>query len=194
MKFLKMLGVAAVAAAALRAFAGSASATTLTSPSGTQYGGTIATELKEGEAVLKSSFIGEVKCAKSTVEGNVESQGAEVTVKGSITTLDFTECNGTVTVVKNGTLEAHTDSASADGNGILTSNGAEVTVELAGLHCIYSTSNTNLGTVTGGSPAVFQAKSAAIPRTGGRSGAFCGSSATWTATYKVTTPSTLLID
>jgi hypothetical protein len=72
-------------------------------------------------------------------------------------------------------------------NRTLTSNGAEVTVELAGLHCIVSTSNTDIGTVagtaTGGGAATFTAKGAAIPQTGGRSGAFCGSSASWNATY-----------
>jgi len=194
MKYVKMLGLAALAAAALMAFAGSASATTLTSPSGTQYSGTIAATLSSASATLKSSFIGEVVCKKSTVEGKVESQGAEVTAKGNLSSLTFTECNGTVTVLKAGSLEVHTEGEKANGNGTLTSSGAEVTVELAGLHCIFTTSNTDVGKVTGGTTATLTAASQAIPRTGGRSGAFCGSSATWNATYSVTTPDTLLID
>ncbi len=196
MKFLKILSVAAIAAAALMAFAGSASATslTITTESGATdtvtTGATLSAELVSGtEATLKSSFIGEVKCAASTVAGEVTNAGgATETVKGSISTLTFTSCNGTVTVVQKGTLEVHTEGASANGNGTLTSNGAEVTVELAGLHCIYSTSNTDIGKVAGTHTGhdILTAASAAIPRTGGRSGAFCGSSATWNAQYTIT--------
>lgn len=210
MKYLKLMGLAAIAAAALMALAGTASATIITSPSGTQYSGTLKTELNGGEAILKSSFIGEVKCKKSTVEGKIETQGAEVTASGRISTLDFTECNGVVTPISTeevggvkyyGSLEAHTEYKegkvqAANNNGTLTSKNTEVTVELAGLHCIFRTSatGTELGLVTGGTPATFKAESAAIPRTGGRSGAFCGSSAFWNANYKVVTPGSLFID
>jgi len=193
MKYLKTLAVAAVAAAALMAFAGSASATgiTVTTGDGTTHTVTGTAVFTAGleagtEAILKSSFIGEVKCKESTVVGEITKAGsATETVSGPITTLTFTACNGTVTVLKKGALELHTEKSEANGNGTLTSNGAEVTVELAGLHCIFSTSNTDVGTVTGAhvGNVIFLAKSAAIPRTGGRSGAFCGSSATWNATY-----------
>jgi len=196
MKYLKILAVAAIAAAALMAFAGTASATDITV---TTAGATdtiesgeleITAELEAGQnATLKSSFIGEVVCSASTMAGKTTNLGgATETIKGNIGTLTFTSCNGTVTVLKNGTLEVHTQEASANGNGTLTSSGAEVTVELAGLHCIFSTSNTDVGVVKGAHEghATFEAKSAAIPRTGGRSGAFCGSSATWNANYTIT--------
>ena len=187
MKYMKILAVAAVAAAALMAFAGTASATTVTSGGSTLgVGATLHSVLKEGEAILKSSFIGEVKCKESTVAGSIgNAGGAEATVSGEITKLTFTNCNATVEVKKAGTLEVHTEGASDNGNGTLTSNGAEVTTELAGIHCIFTTSNTDIGTVAGteSGAATFTAKSAAIPRTGGRSGAFCGSSASWNATY-----------
>ncbi len=196
MKYLKLLATAAIAAAAVMAFAGSASATVLTE---TTVGGTedqvpvnavLTGHLEAGtEATLKSSFIGEVKCSASTIAGKVTNAGgATETVKGEITELTFTSCNGTVTVVQKGTLEVHTEGASANGNGTLTSSGAEVTVELAGLHCIFSTSNTDVGQVFGTHTGSVEAKaeSAPIPRTGGRSGAFCGSSATWRARYTIT--------
>jgi hypothetical protein len=196
MRFIKVFKHAAIAAVVVMALEGaSASATTITSPSGTQYSGFVSASLKFGtEATLKSSFIGEVKCKESTFEGFIQSQGAEVTAGVSSSSGSIGSCNGSVTFPKGGTLEVHTEGGSSNGNGTLTSSGAEVTIELSGIHCIFTTSNTNLGTVTGGSPATFAAKSAAIPRTGGRSGGFCGSSATWTANYTVTTPSTLLID
>ena len=197
MRYLKILTLAAVAAAALMALAGTASATTLTV---TTANGTTDTVTKPAEltgtlvagtkATLKSSFIGEVICEASTVSGEVSNAGSSTeTVSGPITALTVTSCNGTVTVLKKGTLEVHTEGASANGNGTLTSNGAEVTVELAGLHCIFTTSNTDVGKVAGAhgeTHVIFTAASAAIPRTGGRSGAFCGSSASWNAQYTIT--------
>jgi hypothetical protein len=108
--------------------------------------------------------------------------------------MSFRGCNGEGAIPKTGSLEFHTEGASANGNGTLTSSGTEITIELSGLHCIFATSNTDIGKVTGGSPAKLVAVSAAIPRTGGRSGAFCGSSVSWSAEYNVVTPSTLLID
>ena len=198
MKYLKILTVAAIAASALMAFAGSASATTLTSGGNTVAKGTVLhSVLKEGEAILQSTLIGEVKCKESTVSGATGNEGsATETVSGEISTLDFGNCNSTVKVLKAGSLEIHTEytkeengeekqKTTADGNGTLTSSGAEVTVEILGLHCIFTTSNTDIGTVTGTTvgSATFQAKSAPISRTGGRSGAFCGTSALWNATY-----------
>ena len=193
MKYLKTLAVAAVA---LMAFASSASAThlTVTTENGIQdqvpFNSTLTGHLEAGtEATLKSSFIGEVKCAASTIAGRVTRAGsATETVAVEVTELTFTSCNGTVTVLKKGTLEIHTEKEVSNGNGTLTSNGAEVTVELAGLHCIFTTSNTDVGQVKGTHSGSVEAKaeSAPIPRTGGRSGAFCGSSATWNAAYTIT--------
>ena len=195
MKLFKMLGAATVVAALMMFGVGPASATVLTSPAATQYNGTMKFELEQGTvATFKNSFFSEIACSQSTIEAKVEGQGSSVTATGSLSTVDFSECNGPFTALKTGSFEIHTDSASADGNGIVTSSGAEITFELAGPHCILSTSNTTLGTVTGGTPARFATNSAAIPRTGGRSGAFCGSSMSFAATYKVGTPETLLVD
>ena len=80
MKYAKMLGLLAVAAAALMAFAGVASATTLTSPSGTTYTSTIKAT-SEGTTTLHNSSLGiAVSCEESTVEGKVEKHGSGVTV------------------------------------------------------------------------------------------------------------------
>jgi len=200
MKFLKVVSVAALAVAALMAFASSVSATaiTVTTEDGTldtvnKGVAVITAELSEGEAILKSSFIGEVKCKKSSASPKSTNLGsATETIVATAEGLSFSECNGVVTVLKHGTLEIHTDPNDVSPNffnGTVTSTGAEVTVELAGLHCIFSTSNTHVGTITGTHTGhvTLTAASAAIPRTGGRSGAFCGSSATWNAKYTVTT-------
>jgi hypothetical protein len=199
MKYLKMLGLAAIAAAALMAFAGAgtASATELTCGASMCEKETTISSASEGHAVL-DSIIGKIEC-NSEVSGKTENTGgASETVKGAISTLDFTGCTtATVHVLKSGSLEIHTQNAEANNNGTLTSTGAEVTVETSGFHCIFTTKETDIGTVTGSANTSGNATldiSATIPRTGGRSGAFCGSSAPWTGSYKVTAPATLNVD
>jgi hypothetical protein len=209
MKYIKMLGLAAVAAAALMAFVGAstASATQLTDGSGNVLG--VGTEIKaenEGKVILDPPF-GAIECSVSNVAGKVTNAGgSSTTVVGEIETLTFSSCNATVTVLKKGTLEIHTtfestdgtshQKTNSDGNGTLTSSGAEVTVQFFGTHCIFATNNTDLGTVTGSANTGGNATldiSATIPRTGGSSGVFCGSTAAWTGAYKVTAPSPLNI-
>ncbi|HEX5525562.1 MAG TPA: hypothetical protein VFX44_00015 [Solirubrobacterales bacterium] len=215
MKYLKILGLAAIAAAALMAFAGSASATTLTctEPAGTKVTcpkGTLIESSSEGHAVLDNEALGNVEC-NSKVAGKTSNAGSSTeTVSGNIETLTFENCTSAVVVVlAKGTLEIHTEyTKEADGhetqktastnNGTLTSTGAEVTVEKFGFHCIFKTNGTDLGTVTGssnkgGATATLDI-SARIPRTGGRSGIFCGESSPWTGSYIVNKPDWMDVD
>ncbi|HEX5526966.1 MAG TPA: hypothetical protein VFX44_07175 [Solirubrobacterales bacterium] len=215
MKYLKFLGLAAIFAAALTAFAGTASATTLTGSGGTLPAGTEIKSVAEGKTILHPP-IGDIECEESTVSGKTSNEGsATETVQGSIESLTFSKCNATVTVLVKGSLEIHTSYETvidevegrkvdtritktvADSNGWLTGNGNEVTVEFLGFHCIFKTNGTPLGKVTGsantGGNATLDIE-ATIPRTGGRSGVFCGSEAQWTGSYKVTSPSVLNID
>lgn len=192
MKYAKMLGIAAMALAALMAFAGIASATRVTSPAGTLYTGTIKATSTNTELHNSFSF-GTIKCGHSEVEGSVTSHGSGVTAIGSISKLTFTNCtNGKPTspVVNRGTLEVHYTSGS---NGTATSNNAEVIIHetLVGT-CIFKTKNTDIGTVVGGTTAKLEINSSTIPQSGGNP--FCPSSATWTGTYTVNTPDTLLLD
>jgi hypothetical protein len=196
MKYLKLMGLAAIAAAALMAFAGTASATLLTNSSGATLGtGTTIAAENEGTVTLDPPF-GAIECNESKVEGKTTNAGGTgVSVNGSISTLTFKSCNATVTVISNGTLSI---TGTGSNNGTLSSTGTEVTVEFFGTHCIFKTNNTGLGTVTGstttGGKTATLDISATIPRTGGRSGAFCGSTAAWTGAYKVTNPDFLNID
>jgi polyisoprenoid-binding protein YceI len=196
MKYLKMLGLLAVAAAALMAFAGTASATTPTSPKGTAYTGVY--KATAGLTQLHGSFT-TVQCGHSFTEGKIEQHGANVTTKGTISQLTFTECNYSVTVKKLGSLEAHaTKVENSNADGTVTSTGAEIAIHTSVGECVFTTSGTDIGTgtltstATTGGNAKLDIKSASIPRTGGSF--FCGSSATWTGSYTVTTPSTLYID
>ena len=181
MKYAPLFGLLAVAAAALMAFTGTASATQLTSPAGTVYTSTIKAA-SEGSTSLHNTSLGiTTTCTASTVEGKVESHGAATTAAGKISSLTFTGCGvSDVTVLSPGSLEVHTASGSADGNGTLTSTGAEITVlqTAIGVSCGYKTTSTDIGTRTGGTPATLSISSAVIPRT--FDSIFCGSSGQWT--------------
>jgi hypothetical protein len=194
MKYVKMLGLAAIAAAALMAFvgAGSASAAELTCPPGTTcpvgttFHAVSGTEAVPKKAVLDAPF-GNIEC-NSTVHGHVTSSNPTIAIE--ITSLIFNNCGSdTVTTLATGTLGITNIAGTKDGT--VTSTGAKVTVEHIGTHCIFETSSTDIGrltgtTSTGGTP-VFDI-SATIPRVGGRSGAFCGSSAPWTGSYSIDAP------
>lgn len=189
MKHLRMLAL--VVAAAFLAPA-TASATQMTSPSGTVYTNKIQAE--SGTLEWHGSFT-TIKCGKSVLSANIETHGSSVTAKGAVTSWTFSECNFPFKVLKAGTLEFHTaNSAVNDGNGTITSSSMELTTETSIANCIFTTSNTDLGILTGSdvANAKWDINSATIPRTG--HSVFCGSSSTLTGSYTVTTPSTLTVD
>ncbi|HEX5526105.1 MAG TPA: hypothetical protein VFX44_02770 [Solirubrobacterales bacterium] len=211
MKYLKMLGLAAIAAGALMAFAGAgtASATELTCSAGVMCTApTTIHATSEGHATLDSP-IGNISC-EGTVSGEANTGSSTTTVSGG-GTVSFFNCTegATVHVLANGTLEIHTEytkeadghetqNAASTGNGTLTSTGTEVTVEFRGFHCIFRTKETDIGTVTGsknnaGKTATLDINGR-IPAVGGRSGIFCGSTSPWTGSYLITTPDYLDID
>ncbi|HEX5990076.1 MAG TPA: hypothetical protein VFY75_07680 [Solirubrobacterales bacterium] len=187
MNLRALSAVPLVIAAAFWCCAVPASATVATSPEGAIYTGEIkatagTTEL-HGEAFS-------VSCKTSQITGSISTHGVEVPAGGSISTLDFGECSFPVTVVAGGSLETH---ATSGGNGTVTSSGAKITIHGPfGINCLYQTSNTDVGTLTGGTTAKLDLDSSLVPRTG--DSAFCGSSAVWTGSYTVNTPDTLLLD
>ncbi|HET9868168.1 MAG TPA: hypothetical protein VFQ06_12795, partial [Nitrospira sp.] len=195
--FVRMLGLMAVAAAAMMAFAATASADEITSSPGVRATSLHATS--EGYAVLDAPF-GTVKC-NSTVAGTVTDQGPGKHVTGSITTLDWSNCTDGKTVFTkiNGTL---TLDVTATDIGTVWSRGAEVQVidHNLGIECVYTTSTigngTHIGTATGtvgaSKDGTLDIDSALIPRTGGSF--FCGGSGEWTGSYAVTSPSQLHLD
>ena len=68
-----------------------------------------------------------------------------------------------------------------------------------GFHCIFETSpsGTDIGTLTGSAIAKGTATldiEATIPRVGGSSGFFCGTTAQWTGAYQFNSPDPLNID
>jgi hypothetical protein len=187
MKYIKILSLMAVAAAALMAFAGTAAATVLEGSGGNLAKGT-KIDSTGTSAVLKAGFA-TITCNHSEVDGTTSNAGgAGETVEGNISNLSFTECDGVVKVLSKGKLVVHYTSGS---NGTVTSEGAEVTVEKNGVHCVYGTPTaTSIGTLSGGNPAKLNA-SASLTKTSG--GFLCANPASWTASYTVTSPNPLYV-
>jgi hypothetical protein len=207
MRYVKVLGLLAVAAAALMAFASTALADVATSPTGTTYTVTDTKEKEggghetvftrplsaeaEGHAVLDNP-IAKIECP-STVSGEIESEDKEgENVSGSIKSLTFNNCTDSwhVTVVSAGSLSVNGSAGSY--NGDVFSTGATVEATRFGITCRYATSNTTVGTATSGSPATMHIN-ANIPFHSGS--VFCGSGATaWTGSYEVSAPSSLYVE
>lgn len=196
MKYVKMLGLAVLVAAAPMAFAGAgvASATVLTSPAGAGLpAGTELQAVSEEKPTLTGGFKN-IECNKSTIAGRIANAGgATETVRGLVETLTFEECNCTVKVIHKGALEIH--KIGTGPNGTVVSDGATVTVSCATIfgtvHCDYETLNTDLGTLTGSTTTGGTATmdiTAVIPIEPGESNELCAEESTWHAKYKVTTP------
>jgi hypothetical protein len=210
MKYVKMLCLAAVAAAALMAFVGAstASATVLCSepgtgsPTGTTCSASQAYKtgqaiqgVSEGNLVLTTgSEFTEITCKTGTVEGTLENEGSatETVIVDSAKASDISwgECstpNGacTVTTVAAGTLEMHwiegTHNGTLTGNGtIVTSNCASV---FGNIHCEYEAASEDLGTLTGGNPATADFESTPINLRA--TSALCPSVPKWDAKYEI---------
>jgi hypothetical protein len=188
MKHLKILVPAIFVVAGLMAFAGHASATTLTSPTGTVYTGPVEFQ-SEGHSVTHNP-IAVIEC-NSTFRFNVETHGSGVTAGGAVNHMVTGPCTNEwhVTVVSAGTMKVHWTSGY---NGTLTSSGITVEKTRFGISCRYATNNTTIGTVTGGSPATADI-SGTMPFHNGS--LFCGSGGTgMTGSYKLVTPTSLYVD
>ncbi len=179
----------AIVAAALLAFAAGASATTITTPTGTAGTPTFEALTENGHVTLDNK-IAKIECA-SIVGGAVEVHGAGVTASGRISTSHWSNCtNGWhVTTVVPGRLEVHWTAAY---NALLTSTETRVDATKFGVTCVYETGSTPIGTVTGGSPATLHIE-ALIPLNTVESSVLCGPNpAKWEGNY--VTASALYID
>jgi hypothetical protein len=219
MKYVKMLGLAALAAAALMAFVGasSASATVLCLTEGVKNGGVTGTTCPEGWALSTSTEVHAVnegtgvltttfkniECKKSTITATLEEEEnakhrAPLTLTEKSKGLTFEECNCEVVVLNSGTLEVEWIEGTHD--GIIYSKNAEVTAECSTVfgkvHCIYSTgAGTELGkatsTATTGKTPTIDITEAVIPRLATNS--LCAEQAKWDAKYEITDPDALWV-
>jgi hypothetical protein len=197
-KYIKMLGLAALAAAALTAFVGvgSASATILchnsSNPCTSDF---VAGEFITGNAsgATLTNNLSNVSCKTSETKVEVTNTGgSEATVTGKVTALNFKSCSTfgfipcTVTV---NNLPYHAEAhATSGGNGTLTVTAGEgggepgASVNCSGIiNCTFGEELFNLP-ITGGNPASVTATKVKLTRTGGE----CPEEAFWDATYKST--------
>jgi len=190
MRYLK-LGLV-VATAALAAFGGvsTASATTLTGSSGKflPAGTEIHAVLDSGQVSTLTTVYKNIVCEESTIQGKTANESGAV-VSVSVEALTFGKCNCEVKVISGGTI-------SISLGGVVASNGTEVTTScitvFGSVHCIYKTSATTLGTLTGGTTATMDIEGANIPRLA--TDVLCAEKANWDTKYLVTSPDTLKID
>ncbi|HEX5526832.1 MAG TPA: hypothetical protein VFX44_06490 [Solirubrobacterales bacterium] len=213
MKKIEMLAFMTAVAVAAAAWLGVAmsSATTVdcgasACKAGTDFHANAESETELLNKVTLHPPIGTVECAASTTTLKLQEQGVGPNpAKASVSELSFEVCNATVKVLQTGSWDIHTDytveenglvqiRTTSNNVGTVTSTGMEVTIELSGFHCIFKTNSTLLGRLTGSAVTKGTATldiGATIPRTGGRSGAFCGSTAQMTGAYQFTSPGTL---
>jgi hypothetical protein len=199
MKSLKMLGPTAIVVAALVAFVGtgSASATELTCGASLCSVGTTFHMESFGKIVWDTPF-GDVECGMTTHGHVIDPGGSTKTVIIELTETQLKLCGSDAFVTLSaGTLEIHTTTTSNNHDGTVTSTGTRITTEHIGTHCIFETNVTDFGWLTGsantvGTP-ILDIK-ATVPRVGGRSGAFCGSSTPLTGSEFVDAPMEMNVD
>jgi hypothetical protein len=215
MKYLKMLGVAAIAALALSAVAGAgtASATELCTvntspcPEASKYGTGTALEASSTNSTVTST-LGDVVCTGSATKLTVTGPGGpKVGVPVTVDSWTYSGCtlrtafggvthNCTVTAI-NLPYKGHLTKATQP-NGTLTVSsdnwgepGFKVDCGASVLRCQFTSPSIVLD-VTGGETPTVVAKEETLNRTF-YEGGICPSAATWDATYTVTVPHALYL-
>lgn len=187
MRYMKMLGLAVVAATALMAFVGAGTASAVLckvkeSPcaAGNQYPTPTTLLGVSKEAVLSGNL--EVKCESHVTIVHEGVKGGKLF--GKVTLLDWTNCKGCSPVTTT-TLPTFEDEPTGGGNGLITFS--TTLVELKGClgfaTCKAEATGAKL-TLTGGAVGTANAKATNVPVK--LSGFGCGTTGTWNATYTLT--------
>ena len=207
MKYLKMLGIAAIAAAGFMAFvgAGSASATVLCTTTDTPKcsmpyleGETLHATLKTGtSAKLTRGSEVIATCTESTVHGTLEAweSSPDPTYQRILNTtgsagLSWGGCNQTTHTINSGTL--YIDYISGTHDGTVTGKLAQVTVNIFGVSCTYGAAEggTHLGTLTGGTAPILNISTTVVKVAGGF---LCPATSGWDAEYEITSPHAVFV-
>jgi hypothetical protein len=203
MKYLKALGLAAVAAMVVTAFlgAGSASATVLCktalqegcAASGWDYSAGTEIDISLVFTTSTRGTGGELldTCTEGTNKGSTTNTGSSnETVDWNLTEFRSSNCTTTTDTVSNGSLEVHWISGGT--NGTVTVKGTQATKQLSGVSCLYGppAGGTTLGTLEGGSEPKLHVE-AVLPKL---SGSFiCAPDVVWNGSYVVTSPQPLYV-
>lgn len=194
MKYLKLLGLGAIAAMALTAYgANTASATTLEIGGAAQNNSVfISMSLQSGTSMIwertDGSFIN--TCTGSNAAGATTTftSTGSTNVEGPLSSLSFTSCTRPVTVHEAGFFEVEHTSGT---DGTVWSVATEITVSsiFGTLDCRTGLTGTDIGTLTGadGSPSTH----AVVHITAVVNCGFLVKTAVWRATYVVTSPTGL---
>lgn len=198
MKYLKMLGLAAAAAAALMASVGSSSASAgvlckekadpCAAASRVKNGEEFSSQVMATKAAFINTGVKNIECAKSTIAGKVTKEGGKGEVpEVALQALQFIECNCKVIVLKVGTF--YVSHFVETFNGTPFGTGQEIETKCSTIfgevECIYATNNTKLGELQGGNPAILEVN-AKLPFQAG-SNPLC-EEGIWTGKYEVTKP------
>jgi hypothetical protein len=200
MKYLKILGLAAVAAMVLMTFAGTASATVLCKESITtgcaaagkaHPVGAVITRSLEGSSILSSNGTTLNTCTGGQFTSQIASAGSTTTtVGGPNTTIDYENCASTSHTERAGSFEIH-HIAGTD-NGTMKESGAVIGSTVFGTNCLYeSGTNKDLGELKGGTSPTISINvtlNEAEPKK-----FICPDTRTWTATLRITAPTPLYI-
>jgi hypothetical protein len=206
MKYAKMLGLAALAALAVMAVVGAGTASAKvcsTTGTGTACAGShgkvetgnIEASLNAGTATLVSGFV-TVNCSESTAAGALAGGGSSPAT-GTLTSLTFSKCEtsgGSACTAGTNASGANawpvTITTGAAPNGTMTVGKVTGEFTCLGTTCKYTAEPAGSKgeiVVKGGEPALIEAKAVALTKETG-SGFLCSGTATWSGTYKITTP------
>jgi hypothetical protein len=206
MKYVKILGLAAVAAMAMMAFAGSASATQLdkVTSGGAKdtlgVGTTLHVTQTSGTTLNLTDTAGNPidTCKESTVHGTIANAGGSgATVSGNLTEttgLTWGGCTSPTVTLAAGSLEIH--GIAGTDNGTVTGKNNVVTISVFGVSCRYGTgAGTDLGLLTGTTSATGHATMAinAIINEQEPKQFLCPDTGKWVGGYTVTTPTGLYV-
>ncbi|MGN6274569.1 MAG: hypothetical protein ACTHNP_01400 [Solirubrobacterales bacterium] len=200
MNCLKILGLAAIVAAALTALAGAGTAgatvfcpTTSTPCQSKPYEVGTAVDANLSNKAIIENILGEalVQCTEGTLKGKLAHEGSGTeTVLGTVESLTWGKCNAAIATVAEGFYEVH--SIVNTDNGTVTGGNTEVTFDiLTNISCTYSVEREDLGTLKGGAPATLDIN-ADLTKTGG--GNLCPGFVFWTAEYKFAEPLPLYVE
>jgi hypothetical protein len=184
MKVSKILGIAAIAALALMAFASTAAATTLET-NGVKQSGAVSLDLSltSSAATESTSGIFSNTCSTSTWQATTSAVTGAV-VSGSISAMSFSNCTHSPLVV-NSKGSISIERIGTTTNGTVRSTGTSVTYpwtilgEVVSFTC--TTNNTYIGTLNGTASGATSITLNAILTCGG-----VLPSARWTGTYTIT--------
>jgi len=207
MKHLKILGLTAIAASALMAFAGTGTASasvvcsTTVSPcpqaqrwpnSAVDFSSENSAGTGAGKVVFEDPFGFVTNECESTIQGTLTNGSSTATTTLSGITWTWSNCIRVAKTINTGTLEIHNIAGTS--NGTVTASGFTVTIvepEIFGggeVSCVYeSGTGLDLGTLTEGNPATMDVSTTLTLDVG--QPAECSSTKKWTAKYKATSPS-----